>query len=194
MATSNFWGWLLTKFGPVSVAANICVQFRHIPINKHYPFSWSLSRHPPGPTTIHSSSALPSYAYKATSARVLRTRLLEKLLTIKSTVSATLVKQQQRYKRDFETEVGSILKFRRGRLVYMDSTPLTTAAEERTKPQAYKKLISRTQGLYHVIDVSLHTINIDENGILNTISIRWATPSHPPGSTRRIIAIKLSRR
>lgn len=36
--------------------------------------------------------------------------------------------------------------------------------------------MSRTQGSFHVIDVSFHTVAIDENEFPNTISIDRATP------------------
>lgn len=61
--------------------------------------------------------------------------------------------------------------FEQGQLEYIDSPPLKTPTHEHKKAQIYNNLMSRTQSLYHVRDVSSHTIALDENGIPNTISI-----------------------
>lgn len=63
-----------------------------------------------------------------------------------------------------------------GQLEYVDRLPLTTAVHVRQKPQVYITLMSRTQSLYGIVNVLLHTVTIDENGIPNTISINEATP------------------
>lgn len=66
--------------------------------------------------------------------------------------------------------------FQQGKLVYVDRPPLKTAANEEQKTEAYNNSKSRTQGLYRVLDVSLHPITIDESGIPYTISLGRATP------------------
>lgn len=58
----------------------------------------------------------------------------------------------------------------------MHRTPMATAAYEHQKSLAYKKLVSRTQVPYRVMNLSSHTINIDKNEIPNTNSTDQATP------------------
>lgn len=95
---------------------------------------------------------------------------------MKSRLLATLQEQQQCYNRVFHTIVGLMPKLRRRKLVYVDSLPLETAADERTEPQAYKKLMPRIQRVYCIMHVSSHTITIDGNEIHNSISNDRATP------------------
>lgn len=95
---------------------------------------------------------------------------------MKSRVSATLQEKQGRYYRHFETKVRSMPDLQRGQLVYVKRPPLTTASHERTKSQAYRKLMSRTQDPYCVMHVSSHAITIDEKVIPNAISSDRSTP------------------
>lgn len=67
-------------------------------------------------------------------------------------------------------------------LIYVDASPLTPAANERTKSRAYKKLMSRTQVPHNLRNVSSHRIIIHDSAIPNIIFIDRATPV--PSSTK----------
>lgn len=129
----------------IGTSTHRCLHMRTIAkhIDWHSPrYFLIIYRHTPGATTIDIPSALPSDTYKATSARILRTKLFEKMIKVRC-----------------------LPKFQREQLVCVDRPPRETATDECQKPKSYNKLISRTLVHYRIIDISSYTITIDEKGI-----------------------------
>lgn len=80
---------------PLTYACN-CQVHRSI---AEAPFLLVLSRGPPGPTTIESSTALPPDANNATNPVILQQRILAQLVSMCPKVSGTMAQQQVRHKR-----------------------------------------------------------------------------------------------
>lgn len=61
-------------------------------------------------------------------------------------------------------------------MLYVNRPPLTILAADRQSSAKYNKLISHTTVPFKILKVRYDILNIDENGISNTISVHRATP------------------
>lgn len=62
--------------------------------------------------------------------------------------------------------------------IYLDHAPMTASAAEHPATESYNKVMAPNTGSFKVIDSSLTTIMIDEDGILDTVLVDLATWGH----------------
>lgn len=143
--------------------------------------SW---KHPPGPKTAARPSALPNDAASATNPKVLRQEILQQVAALEEKVSNTLKKRQAKYKWYFNNKVRMIPMFAVEKHVYVHRPPPALLKEDKKTSPQNNKLLSQAKGPSTVMYVKSYVININENGILNTISLDEAKPvptkSHVP--------------
>lgn len=74
----------------------------------------------------------------------------------------------------------------------MQRPPLTSIAEDKKTSTRYRKLLQRTKVSFKVLDVKIHDISIDENGIQITISIDGAMSMLTKNLMARTVPLNLS--
>lgn len=124
------------------------------------------------------SIALPHNASQQVSAKRLHLPILHGL-SLTWTKKDKTFKAQEWYKKPFDMSVQSIQMFCLGGLVYVDQQTTAKTASERIADESRSKLLSKGVQPFRVINMTTHTIKIDDN-IQNVILIKQGTPALRP--------------
>lgn len=133
---------------------------------KPTPFSFVLSRHPPGPVLLKSGSALPTNSYAKTSSQVLRSTLEARICALRAKVNASMATAQKRHKQDYDRQVKVTTPFQPSGWVFIDRPPLAATSDTnatQTALKAYHKMTLQTLGPLRVKAVCSHSLAIDEH-------------------------------
>lgn len=107
--------------------------------------------------------------------------LLQRNEKMKTAVSSWLSKGLRHYKRESDNNLHLEPTFQGGGEVFWDRRQLaamSSDAAEKMGNRQYNKLLCRATGQYRVLHVQHHTVNIEADSILSTVSIDFLTPSH----------------
>lgn len=119
------------------------------------------------------------------------TRLMARMVAMRTTAKANMDKAQRRYKADYDKAV-TRKEFHRGQWVFVDRAPNTSQTPaEKLAGDAHSKLLPKATGPFIVKKVGSHTLTIEENGVDNTITADRATlcTTRPTGETSRPIVL-----
>lgn len=110
---------------------------------------------------------------------MLRSRLLARMVVVRDQVDSALSAAQNRYKYDKRLRKTSAFKI--NEVVFVDAPPLAVGknSSKRTDQPTYNNLLSLTHRQYCITSAQHHTLTMDENGGLTSISIDGGTPAHP---------------
>lgn len=106
--------------------------------------------------------------------------LLAWINLIKAAVSGRMYKAQCRYKRHFDQNKLQELALKVGDYVFVDSHQLpafTSDAANKIANRRYDTLFCRVSGTHRVLSIQLHTVPIEKDGILISVSIHSLTLS-----------------
>ena len=160
------------------------------------PFDLVLSRHPPDIIIRGQTTAIPSTVpdTEATPVQVKR-NILRKLRQALQAARSRSTQAQKRYKEDFDRKVRFRISLQPGDYVFVDRPP-RTATDSGTEDTTTRKLLPRATGPFEVKSASEDTVTVEQDGLLNTISIDRVTkvPSTTPAHTRSSEATEDSRR
>lgn len=107
---------------------------------KQKPFSFALSRHPPGPTLLGSGSALPTKANAETSLQELRSTLEARVRALRVKAKASLETAQRRYKQNFDYRVRMATTFQTGVWMIISKPPFYGSIPLRCDPNRLKRI------------------------------------------------------
>lgn len=115
--------------------------------------------------------------------QALRTELLSRIEALQSRVNKRHDSAPERYKRDYNTKVCSTPSFKPGQIVYIDRPPLaafSNGSAERLATNRCNNSMPKVVGRFALVSVQPSTLDIDEHGIRNTVSID--RPALAPGN------------
>lgn len=147
------------------------------------PFSFALSRPPPGVTLLETCSAFSIGVYAKTFMHVLRSRLEERVRTLRAKADANMASAQQRSKRNYSRQARVTTTFQFGNRVFIDVTPLATELNTdatRTALSTYDEIIPHSLRPFLVIVGRPHSLVIDNRKIENVAPTDRATRAPHP--------------
>lgn len=127
------------------------------------------------PLTIDRSTILPRNNRTATTPKARMVCLLAQLSAMSRNVLDNLRQNQRLYEKYFNQKIRTMPKFSVGQMVCVDRPPLDTLYTE-SNAEKLNKLLPRADGHLQILQVTEHTLTVDENGVPNTISSDRATP------------------
>lgn len=135
------------------------------------PFTLVLSRQPPGPTTLYPASDSPDNMTGELESVSFRNRFFYQLDILRKETDAKHKKAQAHYKRNFDRTIWRMPQLQLREHVFFD-IPLVQMTESARMAGAHlTKSLQKTVVQFKVISVAPDTVTLDDNGILNTISV-----------------------
>ena len=108
------------------------------------------------------------------SAAKLKKKILRDLQKTLAETKSKMTRAQERYKQDFDKRVYKTLRVKPGDYVFIDRPKRQLKAASSDKDETYNpslKLLPRTTGPFLVKKANEDTIVVEEDGLLNTVSI-----------------------
>lgn len=135
-------------------------------------YSFVLTGLSPEPAPFEIPSPIENDAYHATDLQAIKTPLLARIQVLKTRVNDRFYFVQHRYKRNYNTKVCSIFKFRPSQMIYLDKALIAATLAgnaERLATTCKTKLISKVMGRFAIVSVQPHTLTINEHGLQNMV-------------------------
>ena len=139
------------------------------------PYDLVLTRHPQ-PITVRdeeSRTAIPQSEPDDPTPAQMKRIILRRLRVALQSARIRMTEAQKRYKQNFDKSVRFTPQFKAGDYVYIDRPPRQPDAAP--EEEVTKKLLPRGLGPYKIQSVSENTVTVDEDGLLNTVSIDRVT-------------------
>lgn len=166
--------------GTYFYTVNVRLQYQIVQHNGNDSVCLGHSRQPHGPIKFLTTTALPTDANAETLQKVLSLQLLSQIAKMLYDADNQAEVAHQRLKRHHEAQLQKETHFYVGQLEFLNRPQLLTSAADKRTVGSYSKLLLRAHELCFVKSTTLYTINIDQDGIPNTISVNWVSPAPTP--------------